>query len=180
MADSADQFSIGLIDLDRPRTGFDCGVPALNDYFSKQLGQDVRRRVATAYVLQQTESNQVVGFYTLASASVLLKDLPAETVKKLPRYPLVPTTLLGRLAVSVAYRGRGFGERLLLDALFRSVAAADVVASVAVVVDAKDAAGAAFYENYGFIPLPDNALRLFIPMATLERLRSSALKTRRT
>jgi len=44
------------------------------------------------------------------------------------------------------------------------------VASVAVVVEAKDAKAVAFYKRYGFIDMPDHEDRLFIPMATVKDL----------
>ena len=99
-----------------------------------------------------------------------LADLPDATRKRLPRYPLVPATLLGRLAVDQAFRGRGLGERLLIDTLRQSLIASRTVASVAVIVDAKDARGSAFYVRYGFIALPDQPLRLFLPMKTIAML----------
>ena len=62
---------------------------------------------------------------------------------------------------------------MLIDALRRSLAASQSVASVAVVVDAKDATGVAFYLRYGFIPFPDQPLRLFLPMKTIAQLTTS-------
>lgn len=103
-------------------------------------------------------------------AAVKLTDLPKHTAQKLPRYPLVPATLLGRLAVSPKYRGKGLGERLLMDALKRSLAASRVVGSAAVIVDAKDSSGVRFYERYGFKLLPEQDLRLFIAMKTIAML----------
>ena len=87
-------------------------------------------------------------------------DGPArDHAKRLPRYPLVPATLLGRLALDEAYRRRGLGERLLIDALQRSLATSQSVASVAVIVDAKDGAGATFYARYGYVAFPDQPMR---------------------
>ncbi len=79
----------------------------------------------------------------------------------------MPATLIGRLAVDQANRGLRLGERLLIDALRRSLTASQTVASVAVIVDAKDTAGVAFYLRYGFLPFPDQPLRLFLPMKTV-------------
>ncbi|HEX9368238.1 MAG TPA: GNAT family N-acetyltransferase, partial [Vicinamibacterales bacterium] len=92
------------------------------------------------------------------------------TRKRLPRYPLVPATFMGRLAVDRSYRGLRLGERLLIDALRRSLVASQVIASVAVIVDAKDQAGVAFYLRYGFLAFPDQPLRLFLPMKTVAQL----------
>jgi hypothetical protein len=37
----------------------------------------------------------VAGYYTLASASLMLADLPVGIGKKLPRYPTVPAVRMG-------------------------------------------------------------------------------------
>jgi hypothetical protein len=49
------------------------------------------------------------------------------------------------------------------DAVTRVLAAAESVAAYAIVVDAKDERGQAFYESHGFIPLPSRPNRLFLP-----------------
>jgi len=123
------------------------------------------------YVLvRRSAPGEILGFYTLSSTGVRLDDFPDSVVRKLPRYPLVPATLIGRLAVDVHHRGQGIGERLLVDALKRSADASRTVASVAVFVDAKDDTAARFYARYGFIPLSGNPHRLFIAMRTVARL----------
>jgi predicted GNAT family N-acyltransferase len=148
------------------RNGFRCGVEALDRYLHTQAGQDARRRVAAPYVMVLPPSAAVVGYYTLSNTSMRAADLPPAVVKGLPRYPLLPATLLGRLAVHEAERGAGLGSLLLLDALARSLRSE--TASMAVVVDAKDEAAAAFYRSHDFIPLSDR--RLFLPMATIASL----------
>lgn len=131
--------------------------------------QDFRKRVAAVFVLT-SDGESVAGYYTLSQYSVALDSLPPETARKLPRYPLVPATLLGRLAVSTARRGEGFGSLLLMDALYRSLLGSRQLASAAVIVDAKDDSAAAFYKKYGFIALPRIPNRLFLPMATIDAL----------
>ena len=59
---------------------------------------------------------------------------------------------------------------MLMDALHRSLQAADGIGSMAVVVDAKDALAADFYLHFGFIPLNLSVSRLFLPMATIAKL----------
>jgi len=63
---------------------------------------------------------------------------------------MVPATLLGRLAVSSAFRGQGHGATLLMDALYRILQHSREVASAGVIVAAKDAAAFAFYTKYDF------------------------------
>ncbi len=118
------------------------------------------------------DQSRIAGYYTLASASLLLADLPADTRKKLPRYPTVPAVRMGRLAVDQVYQGQGLGGALLADALDRAARAE--IAAYALLVDAKDDAAAAFYQHHGFIALPDSPLTLFLPLATIELTRITA------
>ena len=113
--------------------------------------------------------DEVAGYYTLSAASFEKDELPAGIAKRLPHYP-VPAVMIGRLAVSRAFQGRGFGEMLLLDAIRRVVRASTAIAAYAVVVDAKNDAARAFYERYGFRPFPSTPRRLFLPLQTFEKL----------
>jgi predicted GNAT family N-acyltransferase len=152
------------------RSEFSCGVEALDRYLREQARQDARKRVAAPFVLCQGTSDRVVGYYTLSALSLDIGEWPQDVAKKLPKYPLVPATLLGRLAVDAQVRGSGAGEHLLMDALHRALEATEKVASVAVVVDAKSAAAEAFYRRYGFVSLADQPHRLFLPMAVIVKL----------
>lgn len=106
----------------------------------------------------------------MSAATIALSDLPPETARRLPRYPLVPATLIGRLAVASLQRGCNFGDFLLLSALFLSWQASRQVTAAAVLVEAKDDSARGFYERYGFIRFPDQSNRLFLPMNTVEQL----------
>lgn len=163
----AARFKVEPLDLLADRSGFDCGVEALDRYFRTQVSQDIRRRVAACFVATDSPG-RMAGYYTLASASVLLSDLPEAQVKKLPRYPSVPAVRMGRLAVDSAFRGEGLGGALLADALRRAVSAE--IAAYALLVDAKDAAAAEFYAHHGFLALPQQPLFLFLPLATVKPL----------
>jgi predicted GNAT family N-acyltransferase len=151
------------------RGAFSCGVPALDRYLQKQASQDLKKRVAAVFALTP-DGRTIAGYYTLSQYSVELDAIPEETAKKLPKYPRVPATLIGRLAVSEAFRGQGLGEMLLMDALNRCLSGSKQVASAVVIVDAKDNKIAGFYKKYGFIELPGIPNRLFLPMATVAKL----------
>lgn len=98
------------------RATFLCGVPILDDYLHKQAIQDLKKHVAVPFALT-SDGVTIAGYYTLSQYAVHLDVIPPEVAKKLPKYPTVPTTLLGRLAVSIAFRGQGHGATLLMDAL---------------------------------------------------------------
>jgi len=146
------------------RKTFRSNSPALDSYFQVQLSQDLRTRVATCFVATDAQG-VIIGFYTLCSSGVSLADLPEETTRKLPRYPLVPVARMGRLAVDHRFQGQGFGGILLADAMAR--AAHSEVASYAMVVDAKDPIAGAFYEHHGFMALPSNPMIYFFPLANI-------------
>ena len=145
------------------RAAFNSGSQPSDRYLREQVTQDMRRRVAACFVAL-TDAHRIVGYYTLASASILLADLPPSSSKKLPRYPSVPAVRLGRLAVDLTYKGKGLGGALLADAMER--AARSEIASYAVVVDAIDELAVAFYQHHGFIALPDSPKVLFLPIAS--------------
>jgi len=149
------------------RQGFQSGSLALDQYFQMQVGQDIRRRVASCFVAL-TPQERIAGFYTLSSASVPLLELPPELSRRLPRYPTVPVVRLGRLAIDRDFQGNGLGGALLWDALRR--AARSEIAAYAVVVEAKDEPAAAFYRHHDFLALPGNALTLLLPLATIATL----------
>jgi GNAT superfamily N-acetyltransferase len=158
-------FQLAQLDATHDRTVFNSDSEPLNRYFREQVTQDVRRRVATCFVALSNEKC-IAGYYTLASASLLLVDLPANIGKKLPRYPTVPAVRMGRLAVDQAFKGIGLGAALLADALNRAVRSE--IAAYALIVDAKDEAAAAFYLHHGFIALSDSPHVLFLPLATIQ------------
>jgi ribosomal protein S18 acetylase RimI-like enzyme len=151
------------------RSAFTCGAPALDRYIREHASQDVKRDVARVFVALAGDGAIVRGYYSLSAASFQRDSLPAEQARRLPRYP-VPAALLGRLAVDESTKGQGLGAFLLMDALNRLLLATQTLAIHALVVDAKDEAAAAFYRKYGLIGFPEEARRMFLPVATVRKL----------
>lgn len=165
-------FLLARLEAHHDRTSFQSGSPALNRYVQEQVNQDIRRRVAACFVAL-SDGHRMAGYYTLASASILLADLPVCISKKLPRYPSVPAIRMGRLAVDETFKGQGLGGALLADALVRAARAE--IAAFAMLVDAKDENAAAFYRHHGFMALPDRPLTLFLPLGDPLRLHLASL-----
>lgn len=148
---------------------FDCGEEALNNYILKQAKQDMKRHVCATYVL--LEDSSLLGYYTLSSTIIHLDQLSGidgVIAKKLPKYPYLPATLLGRLAVKSETKGKGYGQLLLVNALTRTYVNSSVIGSIAVVVDAKNKEAMNFYKRYGFLELRDN--QLFMTMDTIKEV----------
>lgn len=163
-------YSIEPLDKLHCRVAFSCGKEALDHYVKERASQDAKRHYAATFVLVEKGCLAVLGYYTLSSFGVNLEFLPEAIVKKLPRYPIVPATLLGRLAVDKKHQGKRLGELLLMDALCQSLSQSDVIGSVAVVVEAKDEEAIQFYKKYEFLPYVDRPDRLFLPMKTIRTL----------
>jgi GNAT superfamily N-acetyltransferase len=165
----SDRFSIEPLAKAHDRSAFSCGSESLDRYLRHQASQDVAKYVAACFVATP-DGARIAGFYTLSQYSVHLASLPDDIARKLPRYPDVPATLLGRLAVDQSFRGRGLGELLLMDALRRSLQQSRHIASSAVIVDAKDEPARRFYLHFHFLPIPGNQSRLFLPMSLIAKL----------
>jgi predicted GNAT family N-acyltransferase len=162
-------FKIEPLNDHHDRAAFSCGDDDLDRYLQKQAGQDVKKRVAAVFVAS-VDGKTIAGFYTLSAHMLHLNDVPMEAAKKLPKYPNVPATLLGRLARSKNLPKQGLGEFLLMDALRKALDGSRTIASAAVVVDAKSEAAREFYEDYDFIRLPQQPMRLYYPMHTIAKL----------
>ena len=164
------EFLITPLGTQHDRGSFDCGEPSLNQYLHRYANQDVRRRVNRVFVASPpSEPGQVIGYYSLSAGSLAADDLPEKLRRRLPKYP-VPVVLLGRLAVANSYQGKGIGSILLTDSLRRVLEASQVMAIYAVVVDALNDRAAGLYQQFGFIPMPSQPLKLFLPLDTVVSL----------
>jgi ribosomal protein S18 acetylase RimI-like enzyme len=164
----SDGFVIAQLTAAHDRQAFSCGADALDRYLQTQATQDIRRRLANCFVASPVQSNTVAGYYTLSAASIPMTDLPVEQTRKLPRYPVLPAALIGRLAVDRSFQGRNLGAALLYDAIARAIRADAAV--YALIVDAKDEAAARFYRHHGFQAFSGRTARLFLPVATARRV----------
>jgi ribosomal protein S18 acetylase RimI-like enzyme len=155
------------LDLTYDRSGFRCGVEALDRYLKKQAKQDIKRRISRVFVATKPDNPKVViGYYTLSTLSIELNQLPEKLARKLPKHP-VPAALIGRLAISNAAQGQGVGKLLLADAIKRTLAVSDQIAIYTMVVDAINDSAIEFYEQFGFTRLSDDSPRLFLPLKSI-------------
>lgn len=160
------------------RSGFDCGSVPLNDWLKQTALQHQGKGISRTFVAvphdksavgtfrqagyEGIEATSIIGFYALASAFVLIEELPQELAKRYPRQ--IPVTRLGRLATRVDMQRQGFGSLLLVDAINRARAAAQAVGSAGIFVDAKNDEAARFYQGFGFRPCGNQPLKLYLPM----------------
>jgi GNAT superfamily N-acetyltransferase len=165
-----EQLRIERLTAQHTRSSFASGATSLDHYLREQIGQDVRRLLAAAFVLANSESHEVFGYYTLSATSIVASELPHDVRRRLARYPTFPATLLGRLAVDVRLQGQGYGQQLLVDALRRALRHSANIAAMAVVVDAIDDAAVSYYLRHGFTRFESVPARLYIPMSVVAGL----------
>jgi GNAT superfamily N-acetyltransferase len=151
--------------------GFDCGDPALNNYLKRHawINQEKVSIGVTYVAVDEAAPRAVLGYFTLAAASVPRDMLPRKHVRGLPPYDLA-LVLLARPAVDHRFAGRGLGHALIAEAFHISLRVADEVGCRAIVTDAyRDRAG--WYARYGFVPIEGAAeggpQRMFLDIRTV-------------
>jgi len=149
---------------DHDLSGFDCGEPALNDWL-KQRALKNESRFSRTYVVV-CDGNRGVAYFCISAGAVERASAPGKVRRNAP--DTIPISVIGRLAVSREYAGRGLGADLLSDALRRIAVASQSIGIGAVLVHAKDDAAKGFYMACAeFIEYPADSRTLFLPIETV-------------
>lgn len=148
------------------RSTFDCGNPAVTNWFRHQAGQQDRRDGARTTVGLATFDSAIASFFTLITHRLELDDAAASTFYASRRYP-IPAVLIAQLGVDIRYQRKGIGALTLGHALQVLSETSKAIGFEVVLVDAIDERAGAFYERYGFRPLAEGSSRLFLPTRTL-------------
>ena len=149
------------------RKSFGCGSSELNEYLDRYARQNHESGGAKTFVaVSPTAPVRVIGFYSISPGSIEFPRVPARLTKRLGRYE-VPVFRLGRLAIDRSMQGQGLGGDLLFAAGERALAVAAEVGGNALAIDAKDEKAARWYERFGALRLPDDPLKLVLPLAVI-------------
>lgn len=155
---------------------FDCGKDAINTYLhryaAKNMALNLNRTFILSYMREESSNkSHVAAYYTLAYQTLMREELPDPT--RLPRYP-VPVILLAQLGIDQRFQRQGLGAKTLVHALRQSYKIACNplgIPATGVVLDVLDQDALFFYQSFHFfLPLTDNPLKLFVPIASLENL----------
>jgi GNAT superfamily N-acetyltransferase len=163
-------YKIELLSRARDREGFDCGSEPLNIYFWQTARQHTERDISRTFVLVDEDASEpkpVLGFFALNICQIRAESLSPDLARKLPRD--VPGIKLGRLAVAFDRQRQGLGKLLLVAAMQKVIEVFESAGGIGLFVDAKDEAAKTYYERFGFVPLPDNPMQLFLPLQTLRK-----------
>jgi GNAT superfamily N-acetyltransferase len=150
---------------------FDCGDQPLNNYLQRYAWTNQEKSsIGVSYVaVDEDAPRTVLGYFTLAMASVPRDTFPKKYVRGLPPYDL-PLILLARLAVDHRFSGRGLGHALISEALRIGMRVSDEVGCRCIITDAyRDRVR--WYSRYGFVPIEGAAesgpQRMFLDVRTV-------------
>ncbi|MDQ7051133.1 MAG: GNAT family N-acetyltransferase [Enterobacterales bacterium] len=143
---------------------FFCGVGSLDHWLKQKALANEQSRASRTYVLT-SQNNQVVGYYALATASIVAHEAPRKIKRNMP--DPVPAMVLGRLAIDLQYQGKRLGDALLRDAILRVLQAAEIAGIKAILVHAISEKAKQFYLDRSFIPSPIDPMTLFLPLLPL-------------
>ena len=148
------------------RKSFDCGDADLNTFLLRFARQGHEQNAAKTFcAIADDPPHKVLGFYSVAPASIAHDALPETMTKGLARHK-VPGFLLARLAVDKSVAGRGLGGQLLLAAALRCLRVTEEIGGVLMVIEAKNDRAAQWYGGFGAEPLKDRPLTLAAPLTT--------------
>jgi hypothetical protein len=155
------------------RAAFSCGVDQVDNFFKKTANKLAKADNLRVFIMVSPDG-ALVGFYALNAHAVDFSDLPAKFAKTRPGHGQIPAAYISMIGVDARFAGNGYGGDLLIDGLNRIARAADDLGIAVVMLDVLDcgnlekvARRLKLYTSYGFLPLPSNPLRLFMPLDTV-------------
>jgi GNAT superfamily N-acetyltransferase len=151
-------------------SSFDCGSPAQSAWLVEHALQAQYAGLSRVYVVRDVEADdRVAGYYAIAAGSVAPVDASRRLMPGSGRYHQ-PVVILIRLGVDRSAQGAGLGRALVVDALRRIAAAAEVIGVRAVLIHCESDAARDFYLRLAkFDPSPTDPMHLLLMMKDLRR-----------
>ena len=154
------------------RQDFDCGEPEMNEYIHHYLAQQTRNWDTTCTVLEDADTLEMIGFFTVSPSAISRNDLPTEIHSA---YDSTGVYKLGRLAVSVKHQGKGYGT-LLLDEAIDLLTNRNAPKALGLFVELKTPELQTFYSKYGFVRISNSSsngrIRMFFAFTPTRKLPS--------
>ena len=148
------------------RTSFDCGDAQMNEFLQRFARQSHEQNASKTFcAIDIAMPNRILGFYTIAPASVAHESIPSGFTRGLARHE-VPGFRLARLATDRTVAGQGLGGQLLAAAALRCLRLAGEGGGILLIIDAKDERAANWYAAYGAELLQAKPLTLVMPLAS--------------
>jgi predicted N-acetyltransferase YhbS len=145
---------------------FDCGVSSLNQWIRRQALKNELSGASRTFVV--CIEKEVVGYYALATGSILRQQAPGKISREMPEP--IPVMVLARLAVDRTWQESGVGLGLLRDALLRTHNVSMQVGVRALLVHALSEKAKGFYLRHGFAQSPVDQMTLMLNMRDVRQL----------
>lgn len=150
------------------RQDFDCGDPDLNLFLHRFARQGHEQNASKTFcAIDDSDPGRILGFYTIAPASIEHALVPAQMTRGLARHDIAGYRL-ARIATDRSVAGHGLGTKLVASAARRCWQAASEFGGVLLIIDAKNERAAQWYASFGAVPLKGNPLTLVIPLDSFE------------
>lgn len=149
-----------LLTVNHNILSFSCGVQDLDDWLKKKAIKNQSRNNAKVYVVTDSDTEQVVGYYAIAIGSVQRENAIGSFRRNSPNP--IPMLVLARLAVHIEYHRHSIGAGLLKDCVLRSVEAMNIVGGAGILVHAIDDPAKDFYKRFGFTESPIDSMTLMV------------------
>ena len=161
--------SIEVLSKKHNRTNFSCDDEALDTYLIKIARQHIDKGISRTFVLVDSETpTEILAYMTITVCEVASTEIPEKPAKKYPA--IIPAAKLARLAVSANMQRQGYGQLMMIDAMEKTLQASQNIGIAGLFVDAKHTAAKQYYEQFGFLSLPDKLDNLFLPMLSIRKL----------
>ncbi|MHA7777177.1 GNAT family N-acetyltransferase [Roseibium sp. M-1] len=158
------------------RTAFSCGVDQVDNYFKKTANKLQNAGNVRVSVLLAADG-ELLGFYAVNAHSVAYDNLPKKYARTRPSHGSIPAAYISMIGVDQRFQGQGLGGILLVEALKKLARASEALGIAVVLMDVLDCGDEgktnrrlALYSGYGFTPLKDAPLRLFLPIQDVRAL----------
>lgn len=138
----------------------------MNDFLRRFARQSHDQNAAKTFcAIDDTASERILGFYTIAPSAVAHETVPETMTKGLARHE-VSGFKLARLATDRTVAGHGLGGQLLAAAALRCLRLAGEGGGILLIIDAKNERAARWYASYGAERVQGRELTLVMPLAT--------------
>jgi GNAT superfamily N-acetyltransferase len=151
-------------------SSFSSGEPALDDWLRQRAWDNLQAAASRTYVVCPAGTRQIIGYYALSMGQILGREVIGSMRRNMPN--VIPAVVLGRLAIDLAWQGKGLGRAMLADVLSRSLRASAEVSARLVIVHAISPAAEAFYHHHGFTRLPIDAPTFALDLVKFQKVKN--------
>ena len=120
MLSLSEDFELFKLSLENEIPDFSCGNADLDEFFIKDAFLYQKQLLGQTYYFKHIQSNEIACAYTLSNDSLKVDDLSGSRRKKVAtniphakNLKSYPATLIGRLGVSLDFKGMGIGCQVL-------------------------------------------------------------------